>query len=330
MPTLPARQRFHVPRLVALAVGAALLVTVAPATPAQADPTVAEVEALLDKQWEQLEPTIEQYNKVHAALGRNQQRSAELSKKIQPLSLQTALALGRIGDMAVRSYKAGQGRELTALLRNGSAATLVDQLEFLDRLAREERAAISHVTATRERYEAEQRKLDGIIAEQRRQDTELAQRRKAIETELARLEKLRLTAAGSAGPIGATRIGACPATYVGGRPGTAVRTACAQIGKPYVWGAGGPGAFDCSGLTQFAWGRAGVGLTHHTGHQWGQGRAVTRAEARPGDLVFFYGDLHHVGMYIGAGLMVHAPRAGRPVEMSRIDTMPVAGFRRVG
>lgn len=110
---------------------------------------------------------------------------------------------------------------------------------------------------------------------------------------------------------------------------TAIETACKQVGDPYVWGATGPNSFDCSGLTQYAYKKAGIYLTHFTGAQWNEGRSVSRSEARPGDLVFFFSDLHHVGLYLGNGIMVHAPRTGKPVQVSSINNMPVAGFRRV-
>jgi len=169
------------------------------------------------------------------------------------------------------------------------------------------------------------------VATQKKQEADLAARRKAIQADIDRLEKMRLAAYGNTNSTGGSlRIGACPAVYIGGAAGVAVKTACAQIGKPYVFGANGPGSFDCSGLTQYAWGKAGVSLTHFTGAQWTEGTAVSRSNARPGDLVFFYSDRHHVGMYVGNGLMVHASRTGVPVKMAKIDTMPIAGFRRPG
>ncbi len=333
MPSVPARQRLRLSSTLvrtAAALGAALLVAVIPATPARAEPDVSKIEAQLDKQWEQLEPIIEQYNKVHSALKKNQTKSAELRRKIQPLSLQTDLALNRIGDLAAQSYKSGPSSGLNALLTSGSPTTFIDQLSMLERLATHEREAIADVTAVRDRYDAQKRKLDALIAEQQKQDRELAAKKKSINAEMKRLERLRLAAYGSTTSGGALRMGPCPATYIGGPAGKAVRAACNQIGKPYVWGATGPSAFDCSGLTQFAWAAAGVGLTHYTGAQWNQGRSVSRSQARPGDLVFFYGDLHHVGIYVGNGIMVHAPQAGSPVRMAPIDEMPVAGFKRVG
>ncbi|OMQ13893.1 hypothetical protein A7K94_0220440, partial [Modestobacter sp. VKM Ac-2676] len=96
----------------------------------------------------------------------------------------------------------------------------------------------------------------------------------------------------------------------------AVDTALAQIGDPYVWGAGGPSAFDCSGLTQYAYAAAGIRLPHSSRVQATMGTAVSRAELQPGDLVFFYTPVSHVGMYIGNGKMVHAPTFGSPVVVT--------------
>ncbi|MFI6758287.1 NlpC/P60 family protein [Micromonospora sp. NPDC050417] len=319
------RRAYHMLALAAVILGGLL-----PTTQAQAAPSVEEIEKQIDAQWVQLEPTIEQYNKVHSQLLANQKKSADLQKKIQPLALHADLALDRVGDLASRYYKSGPSSDLNALLTSGTPTELADQLTILDHLAREQQEQIADVTAAKEKYDVEKRKLDELVAQQKKQDTELAAKQKSIDTEINRLERLRLTAYGSSSSGGALRIGPCPATYPGGPAGTAVRTACAQIGKMYVWGATGPNNFDCSGLTQYAWSKAGVKLTHYTGAQWNEGQVISRANARAGDLVFFYGDLHHVGMYVGNGLMVHAPQSGQPVKMTKIDVMPVAGFRRPG
>jgi cell wall-associated NlpC family hydrolase len=309
-----------------LAVAVAVCVGLTPAVQAHAAPTAAEVEAQIDKQWEQLEPTIEQYNKVHSQLAVNRKKAAELAGKIQPLSLQTELALNRVGDMASRYYKVGPSSELNALLATGKPGTLADQLSILDRLARQEREQIAQVVAARDKFDAEKKKLDALIVQQAKQEAELAAKKKQIDAEINRLEKLRLTATGTT----TIDVGACPPVTVSGKTAIAVRTACEQLGDPYVWGSTGPNSFDCSGLTQYAWKKAGVSLTHFTGAQWSEGRTVTKANARAGDLVFFYSDRHHVGMYLGNGLMVHASRAGQPVKVAKIEYMPVAGFKRVG
>jgi len=112
------------------------------------------------------------------------------------------------------------------------------------------------------------------------------------------------------------------------RAARAVSFAYAALGKPYVWGATGPQGYDCSGLTQAAWRAAGVSLPRTTYTQINAGRRISRAELAPGDLVFFYSGVSHVGLYIGNGLMIHAPRPGAPVRVAPIDQMPFAGAAR--
>jgi peptidoglycan DL-endopeptidase CwlO len=330
----PARTALRI-----LTVAAVLLAGILPAATAQAEPSPSEIEAMIDKQWEQLEPTIEQYNKVRNQLAVNRKKAAELQKRIGPLSQQAQQALDQVSALATTYYKTGPSSDLNALLSGGAPGQLPERLALLQRLADDEHKQVAALTATRDRYAAEKQKLDGLIAQQARQEAELAARRKVIDAEIKRLERLlaqaeRAAAAeqssGSSGTPTTVQAGSCPSVSASGAAAIAVQTACAQIGDPYVWGAAGPDAFDCSGLTQYAWGKAGVTLTHHTGDQWDETTHVSSSEARAGDLVFFYSDLHHVGLYLGNGLMVHAPRAGKPVQVSSVSYQPVAGYRRVG
>ena len=108
----------------------------------------------------------------------------------------------------------------------------------------------------------------------------------------------------------------------------AVAFAEAQIGKPYVWGATGPGSFDCSGLTQAAWRAAGVALPRTTYQQINAGRRITVSQLRPGDLVFYYAGISHVAIYVGGGRIVHAPHPGAAVEYAPVGEMPVSGAVR--
>ncbi|WP_405057774.1 NlpC/P60 family protein [Kribbella sp. NBC_01505] len=107
-----------------------------------------------------------------------------------------------------------------------------------------------------------------------------------------------------------------------GRAGRAVQVAMAQMGDPYVWGDAGPNSFDCSGLMLYAWGKAGVSLSHSSKAQTNEGRRVAKSQLMPGDLVFYYSPVSHVGMYIGNGRIVHASRPGKPVKTDPIDLMP--------
>jgi cell wall-associated NlpC family hydrolase len=103
-----------------------------------------------------------------------------------------------------------------------------------------------------------------------------------------------------------------------GRAAVAVAAAKAQVGDRYVWGAGGPSSFDCSGLTSFAWRQAGVSLPHQSRAQYAATSRVSKGSLRPGDLVFFYSPISHVGIYIGGGLMVHAANPGAGVRVDSI------------
>ena len=101
-----------------------------------------------------------------------------------------------------------------------------------------------------------------------------------------------------------------------GGAGTAVRAALSQVGKGYRFAAAGPDYYDCSGLTMWAWAQAGVSLPHYSKAQYEQLPHVPLDALQPGDLVFFYGDIHHVGIYIGGGQMVHASMPGVGVVVS--------------
>ena len=104
-----------------------------------------------------------------------------------------------------------------------------------------------------------------------------------------------------------------------------------QLGKPYRYGATGPAAYDCSGLTGAAWKAAGVTLPRTSQQQFTSGRKVAKADLQPGDLVFFYGDSPtHVALYVGDGQILHAPRPGKTVEYSMLSYMPFSGARRPG
>ncbi|WP_199926030.1 C40 family peptidase, partial [Streptomyces sp. NRRL S-495] len=111
----------------------------------------------------------------------------------------------------------------------------------------------------------------------------------------------------------------------GGRAAAIVQFAYAQLGKPYGWSKTGPSSFDCSGLTGAAYRAADVSLPRTSQEQWKVGTRIARGDLQPGDLVFFYPDLHHVGVYIGDGKMIHAPRTGKNIEVLAIGVMPYMG-----
>jgi peptidoglycan DL-endopeptidase CwlO len=110
----------------------------------------------------------------------------------------------------------------------------------------------------------------------------------------------------------------------------ALAYAKAQLGEPYARSGAGPSSWDCSGLTMMAWGSAGVSLPHSSRQQFSRGKNVAKSDLQPGDLVFFYSDIHHVALFAGNGQVIHAPRPGKSVEYIKMSYMPYAGARRPG
>ncbi|MEZ7004464.1 NlpC/P60 family protein [Streptomyces sp. AD55] len=172
--------------------------------------------------------------------------------------------------------------------------------ELLSTLTAEEKARLAEIERQKQERAA-------------REAAELARRQAAGQ---ARQTPGPAPAPTPAAPAPDTGTGQAPApdTSYDAKAAKALDFARAQRGKPYVWGATGPGSYDCSGLTQAAWKAAGVSLPRTTYDQVGAGTTVPLSEARPGDLVFFYEDLGHVGLYIGDGMMIHAPKPGTYVR----------------
>jgi peptidoglycan DL-endopeptidase CwlO len=110
----------------------------------------------------------------------------------------------------------------------------------------------------------------------------------------------------------------------------ALQAAISREGDPYVWGAAGPGQFDCSGLVVWAYAQEGIALPHYTGSLWNSGVHVARADLEPGDLVFFFADISHVGIYIGDGMMIDAPDFGVPVKVDPVYWSAYDGAVRIG
>jgi cell wall-associated NlpC family hydrolase len=302
--------------LVTIAVG------VGTATHAYAEPTAAELEAQIDAQWRVLEPVIEEYNGVVEDLKQLKAKADALQNQLQPLSAEVDAVMGSVKQIAVSAYKSGRMGAINMLLGSGSPAEMATSLSRLEVVARNQRQQVSGAAQARDKYADEKKALDELIAKQAAHEAELAARKKEIEAKIAELQKLQQRLFGGGGGTGNLKPAACPAeTPPNAQALAAVQRACAQIGKPYVYAAEGPNAFDCSGLTKYAWLAGGKTLTHQSVAQLKQTARVGKPELAPGDLIFFYSATSpsHVGMYVGGGWMVHASRAGVPVRMKDVS-----------
>ncbi len=172
-------------------------------------------------------------------------------------------------------------------------------------------------------------------AEAARRAEELAKKQAAAKAEAERKAEEAGSGAGTdtgtgTGPGTGTGTGSGSDSSATTKAEKVLAFARAQIGKPYVWGATGPSSYDCSGLTQAAWRSAGVSLPRTTWDQVNVGARIATADLQPGDLVFFYDDISHVGIYKGDGMMIHAPKPGANVREESIYYMPIYGSVRPG
>ncbi|MGW0819780.1 NlpC/P60 family protein [Streptomyces sp. NPDC002845] len=187
-------------------------------------------------------------------------------------------------------------------------AKLTAARELLSELTAEEKARLAAIE--RKQQEEAERKAQ-----------ELAEQQAAAQAAQTEQQETTSAPSGSAStstePSASTSTVAEDPTYAT-KAAKALAFARAQIGKPYVWGATGPDSYDCSGLTQATWKAAGVDLPRTTWDQVKAGTTVSLADITPGDLVFFYDDISHVGLYIGNGMMIHAPKPGTYVREESI------------
>ncbi|WP_327697197.1 C40 family peptidase [Streptomyces sp. NBC_00459] len=153
-------------------------------------------------------------------------------------------------------------------------------------------------------------------AQARRQAQELAQQQQAAEQQ--RRQEAAAAQQSTGGTTPDTSTATAPDSSYATKAEKTLAFARAQVGKPYVWGATGPDSYDCSSLTQAAWRAAGVTLPRTTYDQVNAGTTVSLSDIQPGDLVFFYDDISHVGLYIGNGMMIHAPKPGAYVREESI------------
>ncbi|MFF9348130.1 NlpC/P60 family protein [Streptomyces sp. NPDC014734] len=310
---------------------------------AHADPqrTPAQVKAQVDRLYHDAEVATEQYNgakeRAAAAADAVDNLRDEAARRTERLNA----AREALGTFAAAQYRSGGLNPTVQLAFSSDPDQYLERASLVDRIG-DRRAvevdAVERQVARIAQLRAESRKKLAALAARQ---AELKKHKAAITAKLAEARRLLATLtpaertayedAGTApsdarADRGMAR-GSVQAPNV--RAAEAVAFAFGALGKPYVWGATGPSSYDCSGLTQAAWRSAGVSLPRTTYTQINAGHRVSRSELAPGDLVFFFSGISHVGLYIGNGQMIHAPRPGAPVRIAPIDQMPFAGATRV-
>ena len=320
----PRRSRTIASRTAVLAAAAAICAAVLPtgvagATPAanaSGTPTLKAILAKANALSQQIDSLSEQYDGLKIQL-QQAQAEAKIAKQDAARDEQ-ALAQDQayIGAIAVEGYMTGGMNPSMQLLETSSPQNLLNRASIMTQLEQENGAKVSLVAAAEA---AAQRALAAAAQQQKRAKTLAA----AMATKVSQIQKkenfFNSQAFQQAAAIFA-KTGQYPDIHPQGRSigVQALKWALTKLGDPYVWGAAGPGSFDCSGLVMWAYAQVGISLMHFTGDQWNEGEHISRSELQPGDLVFFYQDIGHVGLYIGNGLMVDAPTFGQPVQVQPV------------
>ncbi|MEU9193380.1 NlpC/P60 family protein [Streptomyces hundungensis] len=313
---------------------AALGAPMASAAPQEPSPSG---QAAVDRLFEEAERATEQFDKAdeHAKLLRDQVKQAQdgVARGQEKINRMR----GALGAIAGAQYRSGGIDPALALLLSSNPATYLDQAATLDRLGERQSGALQDLRHEQRHLAQQRAEASRKLAELERSRTEVARHKRTVESKLAEARRVlnALPSADRAAFDRASRSerGELPplsdSAPASSRAAAAVMAARSAIGKPYIWGANGPSGFDCSGLMQWSYARAGVGLPRTSQAQRYAGRQVPLSEAKPGDLVAYRHDASHIAMYVGNGQVVHAPYPGAPVRYDPVGMMPVSSVTRV-
>ena len=300
---------------------------------AQAEPDIDDVQARVDRLYHEAEQASERYNDARLELSELNKDLASIKADERRQDKRLEAVRNQVQDSIVRQY---EGQNLSAV---GQVVVSDDPGAFLARLStmssfndlqsqmfsdygRELKALdIRHdATAKRARQVAD---LKAQLGKEKATIDQKVDEAKSLLDRLKQEQRERMMASSRS----EVRPPSVPAS---GRAAAAVNYAMAQVGDAYVYGAAGPDAYDCSGLTMASWAQAGVALPHSSSAQFSSGPQVPASALQPGDLVFYYSPISHVGMYIGNGMIVHAANPSTGVQVAGLYSMPFSGAVRPG
>jgi cell wall-associated NlpC family hydrolase len=276
----------------------------------------------------QINALSEQYDGLRVQLSAARTAAAKAEKAASQDT--AALKTGRIAvaQLGAASYENAGYDPTLQLLTSGDPTQFLSQASIMQKLDQQNGDRVTTLAAAQAADKRAQETAKQQIARVTALQSAMSAKRQAIQ---AQVDKVNSSAMTQAMAI-FNQTGQYPDIAIPGGSGVgavALRYALSKRGDPYIWGAAGPGEFDCSGLVMWAYAQEGISLPHYTGAQWNSGMHVSRDQLQPGDLVFFFADISHVGLYIGNGLMVDAPSFGQTVQVQPIDWGIYVGAVRI-
>ncbi len=283
-------------------------------------PTVAQVQARVNQLTTQFDKVSQQLDQASGQLSAAQSKLSQVRVRLNHANAQFQAAQAGVARNAAAAFEDTGATSIAGVLTSGDPSVILRQGSLLMELSGNRNAQTSQLlTAATQLAGVEQqmqRTEAGIAGLKRQLSDHKASLGKLIDTQKATLASLTVpqqqeVAGNSIGANGTTT-----ATYTGPtstQAGKAVAFVYAQLGKPYQWGATGPGSYDCSGLVQAAWAAAGVTIPRTTYEMWAALPHIATSAIQPGDLLFYDG-IGHVSMYVGGGYIIDAPRTGLDVQ----------------
>jgi peptidoglycan DL-endopeptidase CwlO len=311
-----------------LALTALLIAPVGPA--GAATPSAADAQKKLNALNKLVEKNAESYNLANIQLAAAKKKLAVSSKSASAEQVTYDTLHRTVALMASSAYKSGNFNDVTSLVSAGDPQSVLDQAAVFTQLSKNRSSELTQFLESAQRLQRAQGQAKDALATVTAQTAKIKADRAGLDKQVVQQKALIRqaggTIAGSSGSSSSSQGG----TYNGpasGNARVALQYAYAQLGKPYVYGAAGPSAFDCSGLTMMAWQAAGVSMPHNAAAQYSQINHVSAANVKPGDLVFMNG-LGHVGIVVNSTTMIHAPHTGDVVRLAPIGQDPVVGYGR--
>ena len=281
------------------------------------------------------EKVAEQLNDARVARVKMQKAYSTADKHARAVKAQYGALASDFKKIVSGELKSAPAGQFAVFFTSGSPKEFADQMALIDYVAGRKGEKIDKLSTVRAAALKAQAEAQAKLAARVKVEKEITAKVSDLRKRGTLLKSLLSRLCPADDPVQAAARASRDAVRLPMGPASdaaqkAVQTALAQIGDPYVWGAAGPDAFDCSGLTLYAWASAGVALPHSSSSQYGVGTRISRSQVRAGDLVFFYSPIHHVGLAINNVQMVHASTYGVPVKIENIDNSPYVGATRVG
>ncbi|MBO9520740.1 MAG: C40 family peptidase [Nocardioidaceae bacterium] len=299
---------------------------------ATAKPDLETVKKKVERLDHQAEVASERYNDARVKLAETKTKLKALNSDLSRQRAVVAQMREQVAAMVVDQFQGDALSTTSQVVLSDDPDKFLDNLNAVSayndqrgQVMREFSTQLDRLSLRKAAVTAEARRLGAL-------EKKMAAEKKSIDEKAAKAKSLLddLEAEARAKLMSGDYAGALPSVPASGRAAAAVRFAMAQVGKSYVYGAAGPNSYDCSGLTMRAWGAAGVGLPHSSRAQQGSGVHVSESQLQPGDLVFYYSPVSHVGMYIGNGLIVNAENPSSGVRVTGLHSMPYVGAVRPG